>query len=76
MSASLGTVSATGVVYFHALDINDCRAFLRKMGLECGRRGWSGNGYLGALWLHDQYGWEAAAWKSDLADDTHTKGQQ
>ena len=60
----LGTVDQNGVCRF-AGDINDCRAFLRGLGLECPTSGpiwgWNKPGWQGAIYYDN--GYHAAAWR-------------
>lgn len=59
----LGIVDGNGVVRFADHDINECRWFLRRSGLECTNRGWLGHGKGGAIYYTpEQGGWEAAYW--------------
>ena len=43
-----GIVDQQGRIRFKGC-IDDCREFLRGQGLECGDRGWEGNGMIGAI---------------------------
>ena len=59
----LGTVDYQGAARFSG-DINDCRDFLRGLGLECTRYGWMSPGWLGMIEFHKGQH-HAAAWRSD-----------
>lgn len=64
--APIGMVDKQGVCRFASGDINECRAFLRGLGLEIGpnpRDGWRKTGWLGLIEFWDGK-WNAAAWKS------------
>lgn len=60
----LGAVDTGGVIRFSG-EINECRDFLRRLGLDDStRRGWEGNGYSGMLeFWQGQY--HAAAWRAE-----------
>lgn len=61
MRPLLGTVDRTGVLRFSG-DLNDCRDFLRRLGLQCPSTGWEGNGYRGLIeWWQGRH--HAAAWR-------------
>lgn len=62
-TALLGAVSQDGVIRYHSKDINDCRTFLRGLGLDVGMEGWAGKGMLGIL-EYSNHRWNCAAWQS------------
>lgn len=57
----LGVVSPNGMIYFSHVNINEVRAWLRKFGFECARRGWINpeTGEVSAIYFDDGY-WSAA----------------
>ncbi len=57
-----GIVDSQGRIRFSG-GIQQCRRFLRQLGMECDIKGWHGNGYRGILeYWENQY--HATAWRA------------
>lgn len=63
-AALLGEVHQDGTIRYHSTEIDNCRTFLRKLGLEVDLYGWEGNGMRGLLEFR-QDEWHCAAWEAN-----------